>query len=123
MRCSLRPWRSHANAPICLVSLMCNLVLVLLVTVTAFGNLLQTASQFGVHNVGKATAGGADTASSSATRDWKLPDHETLPLGLGSGWYTGSVVRGLTHLVTVDPECEARSEAVALYAAYVLGLP
>ena len=60
MRCSLRPWRSRANAPICLVSLTCNLVLVLLVTVTAVGNLLQTASQFGVRNIGKATAGGAD---------------------------------------------------------------
>ncbi|GAX26660.1 hypothetical protein FisN_2Hh404 [Fistulifera solaris] len=55
--------------------------------------------------------------------DWKLPAKDTLPLGLGSGKWTGNVVRGLTRLLTVDAERESRCEAAALYAAYVLGLP
>lgn len=55
--------------------------------------------------------------------DWKLPSKDTLPLGLGSGQWTGNVVRGLTRLLTVDAERESKCEAAALYAAYVLGLP
>jgi hypothetical protein len=53
----------------------------------------------------------------------KLPDKDSLPLGLGSGKVTGTVVKGLTRLLSVDTERECQCEAAALYAAYTLGLP
>jgi hypothetical protein len=52
-----------------------------------------------------------------------LPEKSSLPLGLGTGQWTGSIVRGWSRLVTVDSEREAACEAAALYTAYVLGLP
>lgn len=55
--------------------------------------------------------------------NWKLPSKDALPLGLGSGQWTGNVLKGLTRLLTIDAERESKCEAAALYAAYVLGLP
>lgn len=55
--------------------------------------------------------------------DVELPDKEDLPLGLGSGAITGTVVRGLSRLVSVDTERECECEAAAFFAAYALGLP
>ena len=48
---------------------------------------------------------------------------EELPLGLGSGQVTGSVVRGFNRLLKVDTERECECEAAAFFAAYTLGLP
>ena len=56
-------------------------------------------------------------------RDFRLPDKDALPFGLGTGPTSGSVVRGLTRLLTIDAERESQCEAAALYSAYVLGLP
>ena len=53
----------------------------------------------------------------------QLPDKSELPLNLGQGVITGSIVRGFTRLLTIDPTREAQCEAAALYTAYVLGLP
>lgn len=53
----------------------------------------------------------------------ELPDKKDLPLGLGSGAITGTVVRGLTRLINVDTERECECEAAAFFAAYSLGLP
>lgn len=53
----------------------------------------------------------------------KLPEKNSLPLGLGSGDLTGTVVRGLTRLLSVDTERECECEAAAFFAAYTLGLP
>jgi hypothetical protein len=52
-----------------------------------------------------------------------LPEKGSMPLQLGSGKLTGTVVRGLTRLTTVDTERECECEAAAFYVAYVLGLP
>ena len=52
-----------------------------------------------------------------------LPEKESMPLQLGSGQLTGTVVRGLMRLTTVDTERECECEAAAIYVAYVLGLP
>lgn len=79
-----------------------------------FYDILKTTSQFVVQQVGK---------DSAFLRDFRLPDKESLPLGLGSGQTTGSVVRGLSRLLTIDAERESQCEAAALYTAYVLGLP
>jgi hypothetical protein len=57
------------------------------------------------------------------TKRWELPEKENLPLGLGTGQATGSIVRGWTRLFSVHPEREAQCEAAALYAGYVLGVP
>ena len=46
-----------------------------------------------------------------------------LPLGLGSGQITGTVVKGFTRLLQVDTERECECEAAAFFAAYALGLP
>jgi len=52
-----------------------------------------------------------------------LPSKSSLPFGLGSGTLTGSTVRGVTRLTTVDAERESQCEAAALFTAYALGLP
>jgi len=51
------------------------------------------------------------------------PDKESMPLGLGSGLITGTIVKGLTRLLTVDTLRECECEAAAYFAAYSLGLP
>jgi hypothetical protein len=53
----------------------------------------------------------------------KVPDAKEIPLGLGTGSVTGTVVRGLTRLLNVDTERECQCEAAAFFAAYSLGLP
>lgn len=96
-----------------------NLVLTVMVTVTAVDNfydLLKTGSQMAVSQL-------AGKVDNKVIADFKMPEKASLPLGLGSGTLTGSVVRGLTRLVTADAEREAQCEAAALYTAYVLGLP
>ena len=51
----------------------------------------------------------------------KLP--KELPLSLGSGQLTGTVVKGFNRLIQVDTERECECEAAAFYVAYSLGLP
>ena len=51
------------------------------------------------------------------------PEKGSLPFGLGTGAVTGTVVKGLTRLGSVDTERECQCEAAAFYAAYSLGLP
>ena len=46
-----------------------------------------------------------------------------LPLSLGSGQLTGTVVKGFNRLIQVDTERECECEAAAFFAAYSLGLP
>jgi hypothetical protein len=48
---------------------------------------------------------------------------EELPLSLGSGQISGTVVKGFTRLLQVDTERECECEAAAFFAAYSLGLP
>ena len=50
-----------------------------------------------------------------------LPDE--LPLSLGSGKVSGTVVKGFGRLIQVDTERECECEAAAFFAAYTLGLP
>lgn len=52
-----------------------------------------------------------------------LPDKKDMPLQLGTGQVTGTIIRGLMRLLTVDTERECECEAAALVAAYTLGLP
>ena len=71
---------------------------------------------------------GSNMVVSAASKDgtkepMKLPDKGSLPLGLGTGTLTGTVVKGLTRLLSIDTERECQCEAAALYAAYTLGLP
>jgi hypothetical protein len=58
-----------------------------------------------------------------AVKNASGPNKDTMPLELGSGKVTGTVVRGLTRLVSVDTERECQCEAAAFFAAYSLGLP
>jgi hypothetical protein len=48
---------------------------------------------------------------------------EELPLSLGSGKISGTVVKGFNRLLQVDTERECECEAAAFFAAYSLGLP
>jgi hypothetical protein len=50
-----------------------------------------------------------------------LPDE--LPLSLGSGQISGTVVKGFSRLIQVDTERECECEAAAFFAGYTLGLP
>lgn len=56
-------------------------------------------------------------------KDRKLPDKDTLPLGIGSGQITGVIVKGLSRLFVTDQERDCQCEAAAFYTAYALGLP
>lgn len=46
-----------------------------------------------------------------------------LPLGLGAGSLTGTIVKGFNRLIQVDTERECECEAAAFFVAYSLGLP
>ena len=46
-----------------------------------------------------------------------------LPLSLGSGKLSGTVVKGFNRLIQIDTERECECEAAAFYVAYTLGLP
>jgi hypothetical protein len=105
-----------------------NTVLALMIGVTAVDNfydLLKNGSQFVVNQQFGNNNNNNNQATKSPVQDFfqSLPEKDRLPLGLGSGRVTGSVVRGLTRLLTVDAERESQCEAAALYTAYVLGLP
>ena len=67
--------------------------------------------------------GGLSMATKDKDIKVDLPDKQDMPLGLGSGSVTGTVVRGLTRLLNVDTERECECEAAAFFAAYSLGLP
>ncbi len=58
-----------------------------------------------------------------AVKNVNGPEKENMPLELGSGKVTGTIVRGLTRIWSVDTERECQCEAAALFAAYSLGLP
>eukprot|EP00557_Chaetoceros_sp_GSL56_P001727 CAMPEP_0176504666 /NCGR_PEP_ID=MMETSP0200_2-20121128/16062_1 /TAXON_ID=947934 /ORGANISM="Chaetoceros sp., Strain GSL56" /LENGTH=466 /DNA_ID=CAMNT_0017904127 /DNA_START=267 /DNA_END=1667 /DNA_ORIENTATION=+ len=58
-----------------------------------------------------------------AVKNAKGIEKDSMPFGLGSGAITGTVVRGLTRLWSVDTERECQCEAAAFFAAYSLGLP
>lgn len=62
---------------------------------------------------------GTTTFAKDAVGD--LP--EDLPLSLGSGQLTGTVVKGFNRLISVDTERECECEAAAFFVAYTLGLP
>jgi hypothetical protein len=46
-----------------------------------------------------------------------------LPLSIGSGKVSGTVVKGFNRLLQVDTERECECEAAAFFVAYALGLP
>lgn len=48
---------------------------------------------------------------------------EELPLGIGSGTISGTVVKGFNRLLKVDTERECECEAASFFTAYTLGLP
>lgn len=90
-----------------------------------FYDLIKSGSSMAARqmNSNKSTGGNSSDNSQKDSPSFQLPEKESLPLGLGTGQVSGSVVRGLTRLLTVDAERECACEAAALYAAYMLGLP
>jgi hypothetical protein len=83
-----------------------------------FYDLLKTGTQFAASQMQKA---GDDNGGKN--KPLELPDKDSLPLGLGTGKFSGSTVRGLSRLLTIDAERESQCEGAALYVAYALGLP
>ena len=58
-----------------------------------------------------------------SAKNLNAPNKEEMPLGLGTGKITGSVVRGLSRLLAVNTERDCQCEAASVFAAYSLGLP
>lgn len=58
-----------------------------------------------------------------SAKNMNSPKKEEMPLGLGTGSITGSVVRGLSRLFSVNTERDCQCEAASVFAAYSLGLP
>ena len=52
-----------------------------------------------------------------------IPNKENMPLGIGTGQVSGSIVRGISRLLSNDTERDCMCEAAAVYVAYGLGLP
>jgi hypothetical protein len=97
------------------ISTVANVLLTLVITiglVDNFYDIIKSASKFAAEQIDKEKA-----------KEFDLPAKTSLPLGLGTGKATGQIVRGLTRLVTIDPQREALCEAAALFAAYSLALP
>jgi hypothetical protein len=59
----------------------------------------------------------------AGAKNMSAPQKEDMPLGIGTGSMTGSVVRGLSRLLNVNTERDCQCEAAAVFAAYSLGLP
>merc|ERR1719162_1427064 len=89
------------------ISPFTTLVWILIVGVGAIDNLYNLI-KFGTKTFAKDLVG-------------ELP--KELPLGLGSGSVTGTVVKGFNRLIQVDTERECECEAAAFFVAYTLGLP
>jgi len=84
-----------------------SLVWILIITIGALDNLYDLI-KFGAKTFLKDLVG-------------ELP--KELPLSLGSGQLTGTVVKGFNRLIQVDTERECECEAAAFFIAYTLGLP
>jgi hypothetical protein len=84
-----------------------NLVWILIVTIGALDNFYDLI-KFGAKTFAKDLVG-------------ELP--KELPLSLGSGQLTGTVLKGFNRLIQVDTERECECEAAAFFVAYSLGLP
>mmetsp|Transcript_17050 Transcript_17050/g.30606 ORF Transcript_17050/g.30606 Transcript_17050/m.30606 type:complete len:509 (+) Transcript_17050:78-1604(+) len=56
-------------------------------------------------------------------KNLNAPKKEEMPLGIGTGSVTGSVVRGMNRLMSDNTERDCQCEAAAVFAAYSLGLP
>jgi hypothetical protein len=52
-----------------------------------------------------------------------IPNKEDMPLKIGTGQVSGSIVRGISRLLSNDTERDCMCEAAAVYVAYGLGLP
>ena len=59
----------------------------------------------------------------AGAKNMNAPQKEDMPLGIGTGSMTGSVVRGLSRLLNVNTERDCQAEAAAVFTAYSLGLP
>mmetsp|Transcript_35174 Transcript_35174/g.51714 ORF Transcript_35174/g.51714 Transcript_35174/m.51714 type:complete len:486 (+) Transcript_35174:101-1558(+) len=59
----------------------------------------------------------------AGAKNMSAPQKEDMPMGIGTGSMTGSVVRGLSRLLNVNTERDCQCEAAAVFAAYSLGLP
>jgi len=84
-----------------------SLVWILIVTIGALDNFYDVI-KFGAKTFAKDLVG-------------ELP--KELPLSLGSGQVTGTVLKGFNRLIQVDTERECECEAAAFVVAYSLGLP
>ena len=58
----------------------------------------------------------------NGAKNINAPKKEEMPLGIGTGSITGSVVRGLSRLLSDNTERDCQCEAAAVFAAYSLGL-
>jgi hypothetical protein len=108
------------------ITLYANTILsALLVTgvVDNFYDLIKSGSALAARQIKEMNNKNNKDSNKNSPFEFEWPEKESLPLGLGTGQVSGSVVRGLTRLLTVDAERECQCEAAALYAAYMLGLP
>lgn len=80
----------------------------LLIVIVGLTDNFYDIAKFAASTIGKGKVG-------------ELP--KELPLGLGSGAISGTVVKGFIRLLKVDTERESECEAAAFLAAYTLGLP
>ena len=58
-----------------------------------------------------------------SAKKMNAPKKEEMPLGIGTGSVTGTVVRGMNRLLSDNTERDCQCEAAAVFAAYSLGLP
>lgn len=100
------------------ISAYANIIIFAITTLGIIDNFYDVLSM-GTKFIASQTSSGEDKKGQKV----EFPDKESLPLSLGSGKITGTVVRGFTRLISTDTERECECEAAAFYTAYTLGLP
>eukprot|EP00956_Cyclotella_meneghiniana_P008097 scaffold10780_cov78-Cyclotella_meneghiniana.AAC.6 len=95
-----------------------NLILGIMITTVVVDNFFDV-----IVMGGSAVAKMNEDKLPDSAKNINAPKKEEMPLGLGTGSMTGTIVRGLTRLLSVNTERDCQCEAASVFAAYSLGLP
>ena len=95
-----------------------NLILGIMITTVVIDNFFDV-----IVMGGSAVAKMNEDKLPDSAKNINAPKKEEMPLGLGTGSMTGTIVRGLTRLLSVNTERDCQCEAASVFAAYSLGLP
>ena len=95
-----------------------NIILGIIVTTVVLDNFFDV-----IVTGGSAVAKMNEDKLPESARNLTTPKKEDMLFGIGTGSITGTIVRGLSRLLSVNTERDCQCEAAAIFVAYSLGLP